>query len=712
MQRIFFILIIFSQIVLSAQSATLVRFLDIWSGRPVPEARLVMAADTLRSNKQGVLFLRFDCNTGSGVFSVKARGYFDEQVSCRELQDGIIYLTPIGKTEFITVVRPKIHTIPLNIPSHQTHIALKDIPIHVQSIADVLQEQSGIFIKPYGPSGNLISVAVRGMTAEQTQVLFDGIPLNNVQLGSADLSQISVTDLAGLDVYRGSNVLLGGSGAIGGSINLQPMQPAGRIKLSGRVWYSSLKNKTLGVRLHFPWPKIHVRTLLTFDHANGLNHYSTQSDGKRVWLRDRDFRQHNVSYQAVFDGLENTHIKLYVSHFKRNGGAPGAFSGQISEDANRARLTTDNTFAYLRYLHRGAKTEFSLQTYLRNEWMTYNDPKTMINFKPLHSIHFDRERGLQGRFHYSPCQRILFKSGIELSQQTISSSNAGNHQRRRYAAYLLSDWKLFEKVRTLQAFHLNGGLRVEGGGNIDLQFLPAVGINFNWRHTQVYASAGKNVRIPGFNDLYWQPGGNPNLKPEYARNLEAGVRQNILFARWLGHLEVSVYRNRVRDQIRWMPGHNGIWSPQNIRSIKSTGLEFDARLEHVNGIHRLEFNYSFGKSVKEAAEFAGDNTVGNQVPFLPQEQWSLTIQSGFSRWRMGMMFRHTGFRYLDFSNDPAQILPSFTVASLFVNSRFSVGKLRLQPALSVENVFDKHYQVLKGFPMPGRYFSIGVKMEL
>ena len=31
-------------------------------------------------------------------------------------------------------------------------------------------------------------------------------------------------------------------------------------------------------------------------------------------------------------------------------------------------------------------------------------------------------------------------------------------------------------------------------------------------------------RLPGLNDLYWMPGGNPDLKPEYGYSAEAGSK--------------------------------------------------------------------------------------------------------------------------------------------------------------------------------------------
>jgi len=687
-----------------------VRVLDVWSEKPVPNALLIAHSDTLWSDRQGLFWLKDFCTHTPESFVLQAPGYFTEQISCKALKQGIVYLTPIDQTTFITVVRARGDNTPLNVPAHQTRIPLdkEGIP---QPLKDALARQNGIFVKSYGPPGQLASISVRGMAASQTQILFDGIPLNNLQLGSADLGQITGNDLAEADIYRGSNVLFGGSGAIGGTINLRPLQPSERFAFRTRVTHSSLENQSLGTNVHLPLRPIHLRTLITANFADGLNHYTTPWQGKEVRLRNRDFRHRFLSFQAVFDGLPHNSFKVYLSNFYRDGGAASSFKGETAESNNRARLHLNNTLGYLRWLRRTARGEIFVQTYVRNEWMSYDDPTVLTNFVPLHSIHFNRENGLQGRIHYSPRQGLLIKSGVELAEQKINSSEAGKHQRQRYAWYVFSDWALFDRTSALQAFHLSGGCRVEGSNTFSPQFLPTFGANFSWQHTQLYASIGRNVRIPGFNDLYWVPGGNPALRPERALNMETGIRQNILLGHWLAETEISIYRNNVSDQIRWLPNYNGIWTPKNLQRIRSTGIELELHLGHVNGKHNLAFNYSFGKSLKDAPDFTGDATVGNQVPFLPQEQWNLHLQSGWSVVRIKFTAQHTGFRYTDFSNNPAHILPSFTIFSAGLYGVFKTKFLQLIPEIEIENILNKQYQILPGYPLPGRYVQLGFTIK-
>ena len=125
----------------------------------------------------------------------------------------------------------------------------------------------------------------------------------------------------------------------------------------------------------------------------------------------------------------------------------------------------------------------------------------------------------------------------------------------------------------------------------------------------------------------------------------------------------------------------------------------------------MRFSYTFGKAVKKAAESTNDRTIGNQVPFLPQEQWSLSAQTGWRRWRIGTSIRHTGFRFTDFSNDPNAILHSFTTVRFWLQGEVSTGAVRIRPQLSLDNAFNRDYEILKGFPMPGRFWQLGCVFE-
>nr|HAD53122.1 cobalamin receptor [Algoriphagus sp.] len=89
-----------------------------------------------------------------------------------------------------------------------------------RSLADLLADQSPVFIRSYGP-GMLASPSFRGSSAGHTAVFWNGIPLNSPSLGQSDFSLLPVFAIDQASLQFGSSGALLGNEAIGGSVNLK-----------------------------------------------------------------------------------------------------------------------------------------------------------------------------------------------------------------------------------------------------------------------------------------------------------------------------------------------------------------------------------------------------------------------------------------------------------------------------------------------------------
>ena len=88
-----------------------------------------------------------------------------------------------------------------------------------KSLADLLSENSSIFIKSYG-QGSLATASIRGAGASHTKVLWNGISLNNPMLGQTDFSLIPVFFIDRAEILKGGSSLISVGGALGGGILL------------------------------------------------------------------------------------------------------------------------------------------------------------------------------------------------------------------------------------------------------------------------------------------------------------------------------------------------------------------------------------------------------------------------------------------------------------------------------------------------------------
>lgn len=714
MRRIFFILFMLSAGSFAATVSVRGTVSEKESGNPLAGADVILLGTKYGTSTDAGGYFEIAVAPGYYDIAVRCTGYRSETRKNILLQVGktpslhFMLEKEILKSAEIVVEGQRESDLDLMLPARVERIQLKSQrQTQNLDLAQMLSAGNSLFIKSYGAAGQLQTIALRGMSAEQTQVLLDGIPLNNMQLGSADLGLYNLSDLESVDIYRGGSVLFGGSGAVGGTVNLMPSVPSEKPAYLVRAGAASFKNFNAAFSIDLPVEKLKQR--LYYGSESGENAYTTLRDGIKTELRNRDFSRRNFAYRNRISILPQLEFSSFFRTFKSEAGAPKAFLSAETEASNKARLKNENILAAFKVHYHGAQGEMRLQSYLRNEWMEYRDSAFLLNGQPLHSLHFNQEKGLMLSGRYLPFPALLLLGGAEASLQKINSSNAGVHRRARTAFYGSAGWQLFKDQISKSALILNTKLRLENDSNFGAIVLPGLGLTFHYRDLQLYSSVGRNYRAPSFNDLYWLPGGNPALRPEQSLNIESGVQYKIEFDVTLVSVNAGIYQNRVTDQIKWLP-ENGLWKPFNILEVDSRGIEIEGSVGHKNGLHRLWFNYRYGLAKKTAEEFDGDATMGNRLPLIPAEQWSAGLQSGWRNLSAGAQVSGTGFRYKTIQNDAQQILPSHQVWRFWSSVHFNVAGQKAAFSVSVENLLDTRYEVMPGYPMPPRNFRLGLSL--
>ena len=433
---------------------------DIWTNIAISDAKIRISNETIVSDEQGSFRLNILSHNDT-IISIKKDGYFTLSIKPDDLTTPFIYLTPVENTSNITVVRPRESDKSLRLPSFISRIIIDHSHINSKgNIAELLAEQNGIFVKSYGPMGQIQSISIRGMSPEQTQILFDGIPMNNLQLGSGDLSYYPLQSIGLLDIYRGGNALFGGSGSIGGTIDLHPNPLFYDIGYDLFASYNSLDEFLFNGSVDLPIKSYRQRIFI--NHSKALNKYTTDYEDRSVALKNRDYQQISFGYQNAVNVSKHLTLNGFLSGLQRESGSPEAFIDPDKEQENVARGKIENYLSKIRLDYNVQGFGLHLQGYYRDEQMEYKDTSLVINFEPLHSNHKNQETGLQFRTHYLLFNKAIINSGIENAWQKIKSTDAGEHLRQRIAFYMLGDYEIFSQFLSLiRSVNLNGTFRYE-----------------------------------------------------------------------------------------------------------------------------------------------------------------------------------------------------------------------------------------------------------
>src|SRR5213592_2311511 len=97
----------------------------------------------------------------------------------------------------------------------------------IERVSDALREVPGLSVVQTGTAGQLTSVFTRGLRSEHTQVLLDGIPINQGLQGAFNFADLTIDDIDRIEVVRGPQSTLYGPRALAGVIQIFTKQDAG-----------------------------------------------------------------------------------------------------------------------------------------------------------------------------------------------------------------------------------------------------------------------------------------------------------------------------------------------------------------------------------------------------------------------------------------------------------------------------------------------------
>jgi vitamin B12 transporter len=97
----------------------------------------------------------------------------------------------------------------------------------IQRVSDALREVPGLSVVQTGSPGQLTSVFTRGLRSEHTQILLDGIPINQGLQGAFNFADFTTDDIDRIEVVRGPQSTIYGPRALAGVIQIFTKQGTG-----------------------------------------------------------------------------------------------------------------------------------------------------------------------------------------------------------------------------------------------------------------------------------------------------------------------------------------------------------------------------------------------------------------------------------------------------------------------------------------------------
>ena len=221
------------------------------------------------------------------------------------------------------------------------------------------------------------------------------------------------------------------------------------------------------------------------------------------------------------------------------------------------------------------------------------------------------------------------------------------------------------------------------------------------------ASVSRNFRFPTLNDLYFLPGGNPDLKNETGVQYEAGLSFAVgRDAIYTLSGSASWYDQRIDDWILWLPTTKGFFSPVNIKEVHAYGVEVrgDLSVMLARGLKLdLDGTFSWSPSINVGEPMSpADQSVGKQLPYEPEFSGTATGRLAWRSWGLLWQFCYYSERYTMSSNDITLTgrLTPYVMNNLSLEKGFAFRRADLSLKATINNLFNEEYLSVLSRPMP------------
>jgi iron complex outermembrane receptor protein len=544
-------------------------------------------------------------------------------------------------------------------------IDVHKLELESNALVDLLRLDSSVDLQERGPNGTQADVSIRGGTYEESLILLNGWRMNDMQTGHHDMDlPVPLDAVSSVEILPGSGSTLYGSDAMAGVVNFITRAPDST-ELRARTAFGNFGVNQQSASLTTVFQKVTEQLAFSRDFSTGF-------------MDDRDYRN-----LVLFS---NTHLTsrfgptdLVLGYNDRPFGANDFYGDYASWERTGARFV-----GIRQALGDGNEISFAFRKHTDIFELLRDDPQFYTNHHKLYGY----QAAFRRRQRVKENARLFY--GVEGFQDSILSSNLGDHARGRLAGYADLD------VRAWNRFSFSLGAREELYRSIRGQFVPALDGGY-WINSQLKLRGGvsRSFRVPSMTELYYHDPttlGSANLLPESAWGTETGLDWRPV-SRIAGELTAfDRWERNVIDYTR--PNSTAIWQASNIDRLQFRGVEAALKVK-VKPSLALDLRYTAVRGYRGQLGDLQTLYTFNYLVHSAVASCQSSLPFGIvARSRLGMLERYGGNPY--------------ALWDLYL----ARNRGRFHPFLQLTNLTNTSYQEIAGVAMPGRAIVGGAEVVL
>ena len=573
------------------------------------------------------------------------------------------------------------------------------------SASELINAHTHGIARDYG-AGNMSLISQRGFSPSQTRLMWEDLPLNHPMLGVFDMSLIPAGLLDGISASSGNPAAMSGSGGIAGTVSLRTTSSPDRFFLSHATGSFGVMQTGAGAAVSQGPFEGEVRA---YQHSGDFDfRYNDPFQNERK-TRDNNARSagYLLARGSYRTGEWHFRSLLWMDDISNELPGPTTGPAPARQDDRSVRWIIQSGFDGFERTQLTATTavyRYDLDYTPRRTGRTDASTTDLLLFKPT------------ARHVWSPAHETWIS--LQWAYQTVQSDNySALETHRSLSGRLNHEWS------PLRWLNIHPSLEWEYHTEFQYSANPAVGLTVRPFGDAVSfrSMISRNRNVPGYNDLHWKPGGNPDLKPEMVNSLEVGVSgrtgdpdSDHEFAS-MG-FGITGFHHDFDDGIRWVPGQEGFATPVNIDRLRSRGVEgeLSAKVRHSGFRLKTRYMFSYTRATIEEQRFEGDQSVGKQMMYVPDWVHKGWIRAEFSSYLwMRFTFQHVAQRHTTSDHSgPFDPLDAFTNMDVDLGTSIPFGLAGMDLGFGVQNLGDSRHQFILGYPVPPRHYRFSISISI
>jgi len=592
------------------------------------------------------------------------------------------------------------------------------------SLSELLSQNTTIFIKSYG-RGSLATASFRGTAPSHTQVTWNGMKINSPMLGMVDFSLIPSYFIDNMSLWHGASSVNMSDGALGGGITLSNKPTKDNTKLNLIQGIGECNTYDSYLRINYGNDKLKFSTRLYNAMSDNAFTYINHDQGvftpiyvprKEVESKNinGEYRNTHLLQEIYYTAPKNNYFSFVCWAYQSDRGIPKLsvhFNGpkqninnQIDENIRAVaswKKINEKYKILTRVGYSFNKIKYTLTNDIEKKKYTAINAKSDVSnlYSEINADYYiSKDFLLTAKLNYN----LYNVDSFEKIKRT-----GYKRYRNELSTFFASRYKAFNRLGL--AYNMRRTYSNDNTTPFIHAFLADLLI---WGKYNLYikSSAVKNYHTPTLNDLYFQPGGNPDLKTEEGSTYDIGMEFQIGHSKNMIKGDATFYHSDINNWIIWLPTHYGYWEPRNVKKVKAKGIELKLTVNKEINNTSIYINCNWAKNISlnyGDSKIWGDASIGKQLVYVPEYSSGLLAKIEWKNYYFTYKYNYYSERFTTSSNELTKRdrLPAYYMNDISIgkNIKSNLGTFGLK--LSINNLFDEDYFTVLKRAMIDRNFT-------